>query len=120
MLNSGETKVFNVLINKVVNKFKSPSDFRIMKCSPLLETQILLKTSGTNSFGGTVVKDYCLYISAEGTHVEGDLVEMTGYISDSELNKLYDGNTTKFGENYIDVGRINNALQEYWKEKGLL
>lgn len=109
------------------DSFKSPTSLRLLEISPTGagDDSTFVKVSGTNSMGGTVTQYGFLQLERDDSYASFGLVMDKGYILEVEDADITSDHLDLFmdnkpgADNYVDIGRINNALQEYWESRGM-
>lgn len=101
VLSEQEQKVYDIII-KSINAFHDPLSVRVISGNSIYGVKI----SASNKIGGTVTKNYSIITGT--LKAEGENQYETLYV-DREPDDQY----------YIDVSKINKAIDNYWKEKGL-
>lgn len=115
-LNEYEKWLFDVIVEELLPTFYNAPAMRLRKIEYIGESEdfsksmnLLLNIQGTNKLGGTLIKDYMLFCSKNGTPMflpaitENGLVDRTTGVVYTETTKL-------------DYTKINAALSEYWNE----
>ena len=144
LLNEKEKELFEAILI-MSDDFVSPSDLRILKIGDYKKRAdknkgndvVVLKVQGKNDAGGTQTEYYVLVIKP-GSAEEDPLIKDGSYTRKEWAQMLWgqksyvnayiyrEGKAGDYYalENYeieeeateLDVGRINNALTEYWEE----
>jgi len=138
-LSEVERKLFDALIKM---DFYEPSAIRIMevgeyhnytkyKGEPLYGTDtVVVKLQGENRVGGTLNHYYLVCIGEADASIGNDNIRMMITATNDmsfilqyrgkvgEYAELKDGYTLKSVSKEFDVGKINNAIKEYWSNKG--
>lgn len=116
-LNEYEKRFFDVLVGKVLPSFYKPSAARVKQLGPTVneeydKSMILdVRIQGENRMGGTVFKDYMVLCDKEET----ESTYLPCFTDDGLFKSPHEWKeNTK-----IDISKINLALEEYWKEKGM-
>lgn len=111
-LNKEERLIYDILINHS-SSFYNPSSLRVLEIS---ETDgilpfVDLKLQAENRIGGIVTKYYTAYLD--------------NYIGDMEVKKgelkirLLQNTEIILKSETSDVGKINKAIGDYWREQGI-
>ena len=109
LLNKHEKGLFEYMVNDMLTSFYNPSAVRIRNIygsKDLLDTMYTIEIQGTNRLGGTLFKQYLISISK-------------GKYSNLDMSDYFNYKATPISTSVMDYSKINNALEEYWAEKGM-
>lgn len=114
-LSTLEKGIFDAFIMNA-NDFYNPSEVRFLGFTTYSDStkSIYVKIQGTNRLGGTLTKWYSLQVY-DNTLSDG--VNMY-YYDKGDMSEVGDYFTINTASG-VDVGKLNRALTEYWKDLGL-
>ena len=132
-LSSTEKAIFDVLVLRIENDFKNPTSVKILNITKMGKlangsAYARIELQGTNSYGGTVTESYYVNTAATGKY---RFIETDTYLAEY-YNAVVGGNESfpvyeyLFNDVSTDIDldndiekKFNDALSEYWKDKGL-
>lgn len=147
-LTEKEHGLFEALIKLTTEDFYEPSAVRVLELGDFREKTsydlgpdtVVVRLQGENRVGGTL-NHYYLVCTAAGEDPDQDSIELTErileyekavgmeYLESAKMLLSMKGEVGDYVElsddysfekltNVFDIGRVNNALAEYWEEKG--
>lgn len=126
-LNESESILFDCLVNITTEYFYEPAAVRVLEIGDFQKggfdsNTVVVRLQGENKLGGTLNHYYCIAVSESETP-DGikDILEADGFPYCAHIGdfiQLDDDYSISEKTNDYDFGKINQALSEYWKEKG--
>lgn len=114
-LNDDERLLFEIIVEDS-KSFKNPSSVKILRAYEMLENEDLnfrvIELQAENSYGAKVKSSYFAFYETGKEGLENYLMA----IDEDNIDTMIELNEDVI----IDTAKINKAILEYWKEKGII